>query len=107
MDFERPCELDCVYSRGTGSRRVWLLVYVDDFILMGENRETIDTVKDDICKYCKMTDEGSLKACPGVEIRHEKEGRTIIISQKGDILKLLENFNMGCCKPVSTPIEKD
>ena len=73
---------------------------------MVEKIEAIDTVRDYLCKHYKMTEEGSLKACLAVEIRLQKDERRITLSKKGYTLKLFENFNIGDCKPVSTPMEK-
>lgn len=51
-----------------------------------------------------MKDLGGVKKILGMEIKHDKNARKILVSQKGYIQKVLRKFGMFEAKPISVPL---
>ena len=82
---------------------LFLLVYVDDVILISTNMAMIVQIKTRLKSLYKMTDKGEAKYFLGVEIRIFREKGTIFLSQEGYSNQLLRRFGMECSRPVLTP----
>jgi hypothetical protein len=52
-----------------------------------------------------MTDMGPCSYYLGIEVTRDRSNRTIRLSQRGYLEKVLEHFGMADCKPVATPME--
>ena len=79
-----------------------LIIYVDDMIITGDDREEICALKKQLSYEFEMKDLGQLKYFLGIEVLKSKEG--IFISQRKYILDLLVEIGMIDCKPAETPI---
>ena len=98
----------CVYVMGgPGAKGGTLIVvlYVDDLIIIGSDRDTVDSFKLAIAKRFKMKDLGALRWFLGMEVRRDRTRRTLELVQTTYIDMMLERFGMSQCKPVSTPAE--
>ena len=100
LQMDRCPEDRCLY-RNTGC---YLLLYVDDVILVGETREAVTKMKSLIQKHFKTRDLGDLEWCLGIEMN--QSGKTIKLSQKTYTQGLLEKHKMMDCKPAKTPGEE-
>ena len=90
------------YSKNNG-KIVILLLYVDDLLIIGDDKEAITKLKQKLQHEFEMTDLGEAQQYLRVEIsRHSSE---IFLSQKGYISKLLEKFNLQSCNPTRLPID--
>ncbi|GJT90236.1 retrovirus-related pol polyprotein from transposon TNT 1-94 [Tanacetum coccineum] len=89
-----------IYSRG--DTLLYILVYVDDIIVRGNNKGTINNI---ICQFgsaFSLKDLGPLNYLLGIEIvPHVSD---ILLSQKKYILELLQSAGLSNCNPVSSPI---
>ena len=79
-----------------------LIIYVDDMIITGNDKEEIHMLKKQFSLEFEMKDLGRLKYFLGIEVLRSKKG--IFISQRKYILDLLEETSMLECKPADTPI---
>lgn len=102
-----PSKVDpCVYVMVSRCGNLLLVVlYVDDLIIAGSNRAMMDAFKKAISTRFSMKDLGALKWILGVEVRRNRQLRTIEISQAAYIDKVLERFGMEHSNPVGTPAE--
>jgi hypothetical protein len=82
---------------------VYLLLYVDDFIIAGNNLQVMQSVKAELMKEFKMKDLGDLNYFLGIRIDRTKND--MILSQSVYLKKLLARFQMESCKPVKPPLE--
>ena len=82
-----------------------VLLWVDDLIICGNNASDINKFKGAISKRFNMKDLGALSYILGMEIKRDREARTLEITQKAYVEKMLQRFGMEECKPVSTPAE--
>ena len=100
-----PCDDDpCVYVRKTGSDLIILCLYVDDGLLFGTSRSVIDN----FLKHLKSTFEITLndpKFYVGMELIRDRDSKSISISQRGYINRVLERFGLKDSKAVASPLE--
>ncbi|GJX29430.1 putative RNA-directed DNA polymerase, partial [Tanacetum coccineum] len=86
-------------SRGT---ILYMLVYVDDIILTGNNQTAIDQIIKNLSRTFAVKDMGYLSYFLGIEIT--PKGSDLHLSQKKYILEILEKAGLSQAKPVKTPI---
>ena len=80
-----------------------LLVYIDDTILIGNNVEEVQKLKEYLGKEFEIKDLRSLKYLLGLEVARSKKG--ITVTQRKYTLDLLKEVGMLGCKPRDVPIE--
>ncbi|XP_071902889.1 uncharacterized protein [Coffea arabica] len=80
-----------------------LLVYVDDMIVTGNNKEEIENFRSYLAKEFEIKDLGTLKYFLGIEVSRSKQG--LFLSQRKYTLELLAETGMSACEPIDTPIE--
>ncbi|RWR99148.1 polyprotein-like protein, partial [Dinothrombium tinctorium] len=101
----KQCQSDwCLYVQ-TVEKVLFVLIYVDDLIIASSNTQAIEKLKNDMSKIFSMTDLGELNYFLGIEIIRIREKKSILLSQKRYIMRLLKRFHMQESKPAITPIE--
>jgi len=80
-----------------------LLMYVDDIILAGNDKEEIDRVKEALNKTFKIKDLGDLRYFLGFEVARSKKG--IMTNQRKYALELLTDAGLLAYKPAVTPMD--
>lgn len=101
----------CLYVKRSEPRRdgemsiLIVLLWVDDLIICGSSAGDIGEFKKAISKRFNMKDLGALSYILGMEITRDRGARTLEITQKAYIEKMLQRFQMEECKPVGTPAE--
>ncbi|XP_019241541.1 PREDICTED: uncharacterized protein LOC109221518 [Nicotiana attenuata] len=81
---------------------LYLLVYVDDIVVTGNNETTINNIKDTLSKRFSLKDLGLLHFFLGVEVLSSADG--LIFSQYNYILDVLKEFSMEESKGVHSPL---
>ncbi|GKF17123.1 retrovirus-related pol polyprotein from transposon TNT 1-94, partial [Tanacetum coccineum] len=89
-----------IYSRG--DTLLYILVYVDDIIVIGNNKGTIDNIICQLGSAFALKDLGLINYFLGIEIVSHVSG--ILLSQKKYILELLQSAGLSNCNPVSSPM---
>ncbi|XP_031116525.1 uncharacterized protein LOC116020185 [Ipomoea triloba] len=87
------------YSASTS--HVFLLVYVDDIIMMGDNSTLIDALLRRLSSTFKIRDLGTPNFFLGIEMLPVKEG--LLLFQRRYMGDLLTRAGMSDCKPIATP----
>ena len=98
MGFDKFVSDECVYRRGT----VWLLLYVDDIVVIGSEEKDVSHVKTELKTHLDVKDLGTLRSFLGVLFVRDEYGAWL--SQMPYISQVLEKFGMSNCKPVTTPM---
>ena len=96
---------NCVYRKSKDGKILIIALYVDDLLIFSNEMAELQELKMQMCKRFEMTDLGEVRYCLGLEISRDRTNRTIKIGQARYVKEILERFNMGECKPVSTPTE--
>ena len=92
-----------LFTKGTCSDFVALLVYVDYLILTGPSQSVIESLKDFLHGQFKLKDLGSLKYFLGLKIARYSQG--LVLSQRQYTLQLLEDTGYLACKPAPVPMD--
>ena len=80
-------------------------VHVDDCTIAASTIRLVDDLKDGLRKHVEVTGLGALHWMLGIEIRRDREGHTIHLSQRAYIDAILHRFNFIDIKPLSTPMD--
>ncbi|KAE8725167.1 Eukaryotic translation initiation factor 3 subunit E [Hibiscus syriacus] len=95
----------CAYFKRSGDNDfVILLLYVDDMLVAGPNKDYIEELKAQLAREFEMKDLGSANKILGMQIHRDRSNRKIWLSQKNYLKKILSRFSMQDCKPISTPL---
>jgi hypothetical protein len=71
LGFTRIKEDHCVYSKLNGDHLIYLVLYVDDMLLIGNNKEIIQDVKTQLSSKFDMKDLGASNFILGMEIKRD------------------------------------
>jgi hypothetical protein len=94
LGFVRNPKEPCVYKKLSGSSVVFLVLYVDDILLIGNDIPMLESVKSSLSKAFSMKDLGEATYMLGIRIFRDRSKRLIGLSQSTYIGKVLERFNM-------------
>ena len=82
---------------------ITLTPHVDDLLLVGADIQVIESIKRKLMERFKMTDMGGVSLVLGMQVTHDRQNKTLTISQENCTKSILEKFGMANCKPASTP----
>ncbi|GJU63627.1 retrotransposon protein, putative, ty1-copia subclass [Tanacetum coccineum] len=91
-------------SRTSGSNVAFLVLYVDDILLMGNSVAMLQEVKSWLCKCFSMKDLGEAAYILGIKIIRDRSKRLIALSQSAYLEKILKKFRMENSKKGYTPM---
>ncbi|KAK4835556.1 hypothetical protein QYF36_011335 [Acer negundo] len=92
----------CVYKRIKGDKLVFLILYVDDILLFGNDVGVLTSVKEWLAKQFDMKDLGEASFILGIQVIRDRKNRTIALSQASYIDKILSRFSMHDSKKVGS-----
>ena len=91
------------YCHTSPGRCVYLVVYVDDIVITGNDPKKISQLKEHLFSHFQTKDLGKLKYFLGIEVAQSENG--IIISQRKYALDILKETSMLDCKPADSPMD--
>ena len=94
FDFIKNEDEPCVYKKVSGSKIAFLVLYVDDILLIGNDVGMLTTVKVWLSKTFSMKDLGEATYILGIRIYRDRSKRLIGLSQSLYLDKVLKRFNM-------------
>nr|GFC81300.1 retrotransposon protein, putative, Ty1-copia subclass [Tanacetum cinerariifolium] len=96
--FHQNLDEPCVYQKASGSNVIFLILYVDDIILMGNHKPSLQGVKDYLGKCFSMKDLGDAAYILGIKIYRDRSRRLIGLSQDAYLDKILKRYKMDGSK---------
>ena len=102
--FRQNEEEPCVYKKASGSAVVFLILYVDDILLIGNDIPMLQSVKTSLNNSFSMKDLGEAAYILGIKIYRDRSKRLIGLSQSTYIDKVLKRFNMEQSKKGFLPM---
>ncbi|XP_074300565.1 uncharacterized protein LOC141631842 [Silene latifolia] len=93
-----------LFTLNRGDIFIGVLVYVDDMIVVSNNKDTCDKFKNFLNERFGIKDLGKLKYFLGIEVAHCKEG--LFLNQRKYALSIIEETGMKGAKTVYTPIRQ-
>lgn len=103
LGFTRSTSDPCLYHK-RGTKLLIILIHVDDTAIFS-TRDDIDAFKADLQKHFEITDLGDLKSFLGLQIKRNRDSRTIFIHQEHYLQSVLTRFQMETCNAASTPLD--
>ena len=93
-----------VYSKEEGGRFIYVLLYFNDMLLIGNSMDAIKEVKNYLSSKLDMQDIDATNFILGMHIKRDRATRNIWLNQTKYIEIVLKRFNMKDCKLVKVPI---
>eukprot|EP00253_Pinus_taeda_P005953 PITA_05953 len=104
LDFTRSKAYHCVYFQLISDLVIYLVLYVDDMLLVGNDKEIIQDLKTQLSSKFDMKDLGAENYIMGMEIKRDQAKRKLRLNQRKYVETILQRFNMQDSKPVKVPI---
>lgn len=92
--FEMNLVDDCIYHKFSGSKYIFLVLYVDDILLASNDIGVLHETKRFLAKNFEMKDLGDASFVLGIQIHRERSRGILGLSQKGYIEKVLKRYGM-------------
>ena len=92
--FEKSPDEPCVYKRIQGNAVSFLVLYVDDILLIGNDTEVLLGIKTWLSKHFDMKDLGEANYVLGIKLLRDRKNRVLALSQAQYIDKILARFSM-------------
>ncbi|WVZ52985.1 hypothetical protein U9M48_003980 [Paspalum notatum var. saurae] len=102
--FIKNVEEPCAYKKVSGSALVFLVLYVDDILLIGNGIPMLEPMKDSLRKSFSMKDLGEAAYVLGIKIYRDRSKCLIGLCQSTYIDKVLKRFNMNDSKKGFLPM---
>ncbi|KAK8559182.1 hypothetical protein V6N12_042464 [Hibiscus sabdariffa] len=102
--LQRNEDEPCVYKKFSGSIVSFLILYVDDILIIGNDIPTLQSVKAWLSSCFSMKDLGEAAYILGVKIYRDRSRRLLGLSQSIYIDKVLKRFNMEASKKGFLPM---
>ena len=93
-----------MYFKLIGGCVSYLVLYVDDMLLVGNDKEIIQDLKTQLSSKFDMKYLGVAKYILGMEIKRDRAKRRLWLNQRKYVKTILQRFNMKDSKPVMVPI---
>ncbi|GJW16716.1 retrotransposon protein, putative, ty1-copia subclass [Tanacetum coccineum] len=103
--FSQNADEPCVYLKASGSNVTFLILYVDDILIMGNSIPMLQDVKSYLGKCFAMKDLGEAAYILGIKIYRDRSRRLIGLCQSAYIDKILKRFHMENSKRGSIPMQ--
>ena len=87
-----------------GEKFIILLLYVDDMLIVGQDKAQISKLEAELAKSFDMKDLSPIKQILGMDITRDRKNKRLWLSQESYIKRILERFNMKEAKPVTMPL---
>lgn len=95
----------CLFMKCDGNIKVYIALFVDDFFVFYNSKETCENLKSELKAKFNIKDLGQIKKCLGMNVTVNND--SISIDQKDFVETILKRFNMYNCKSSDTPMENN
>ncbi|KAH9760840.1 Integrase catalytic domain-containing protein [Citrus sinensis] len=96
----------CIYHKISGSKIIFLVLYVADILLASSDLGVLHEVKRFLSQQFDMKDMGEASYVIGIKIQRDRSQGILGLSQETYINKVLERFRMKDCSRSVAPIVK-
>nr|GEY65395.1 hypothetical protein [Tanacetum cinerariifolium] len=104
--FAQNLDESCVYQKASRSNITFLILYVDDIIIMENHIPSLQSVKDYLGKYFAMKDLGEAEFILGIKIYRDRSKRLIRLGQNDYMDKILKRYKMDNSKRGHIPMQE-
>ena len=93
-----------LFIRGSGEKVVYVLVYVDDMLVVSASKSDGDVVKEELKTSFQITESDDVSMFIGVHVKHDREAGVVRLSQQRYAEEVLERFGMSKAATRRAPI---
>jgi hypothetical protein len=104
--FVQNTKESCIYKKMSGISVAFLVLYVDDILLVGNDVQMLNSVKEYLNSKFSMKDMGEAAYILGIKIFRDRSRRLSALSQSTYLDKVLKRFKMEGSKKGLLPIMK-
>lgn len=94
----------CIYTRRAGDEITIVVIYVDDGLIASNKPETIKSMIEHLKQKFEIRTFAPTRFV-GLNLVRDRANRLIYIDQENTIDRMLNDYNMTCCKPVALPAD--
>jgi len=94
-----------MYVAQVGDVKFFIVIYVDDLILVCNNKDKLLQAKEKLFRKFEMKDLGDLHFFLGMEVERDRAQRLHYINQIGYLKEILKHFRMEDCKAIGVPLD--
>ena len=98
---------DFVYHKFSGSKFIFLMLYVKDILLASSGIGLLHETKKFLSKNFEMKDLGNASFVLGIQILRDRSQGILRLTQKSYIEKVLNRFGIKDCSLGNTPVAKE
>nr|GEW16008.1 putative retrotransposon protein [Tanacetum cinerariifolium] len=106
FSFAQNLDVPCVYQKASGSNVTFLILYVDDIIIMGNHITGLQSVKDYLVKCFAMKDLRKAIFIVGIKIYKDWSKRLIRLGQNAYTENILDKYKMDNSKRSHIPMQE-
>ena len=106
MNILMHVKVRCIYIKVSGSKFIFLVLYVDDIFLTTNDLGSLYEIKKFFSKNFETKDMSEVSYVIRIEIIRDRSQRLLELSQKAYINKILERFRMEKCSSSVVSIQK-
>nr|GEW04655.1 hypothetical protein [Tanacetum cinerariifolium] len=106
IGFAKTLDNACVYQKASGSNVTFLILYVDDIIIVGNHILSLQSVKYYLGKCFTMKYLGEAAFILGIKIYRDRSKRLIKLGQNAYIDKILKRYKMDNSKRGHIPMQE-
>jgi hypothetical protein len=104
LGFVRSKFDQCIYSKEESGHFIYVVFYVNDMLLNGNNMDAIKEVKKQLSSKFDMKYLSANNFILGMEIKRDRSTRKLWLNHTKYIETILKRFNMQDCKPMKVLI---
>ncbi|GJR79860.1 retrotransposon protein, putative, ty1-copia subclass [Tanacetum coccineum] len=104
--FDQNLDEPCVYQKASGSNVTFLILYVDDIIIIGNHISSLQNVKDYLGKCFAMKDLGEATFILGIKTYRDRSKRLIGLGQNSYMDNNLKRYKMDYSKRGHIPMQE-
>ncbi|KAG5895201.1 hypothetical protein JTB14_035373 [Gonioctena quinquepunctata] len=106
LGFTQRQNDQCLFLKNEQGDCIYLLIYVDDFIICHKKKSVIKKLGDDLNRFFDIVDLGNLTYFLGIRIQRTDDG-SFLLDQEKKINQLVQEFSLEDDAPVSIPMHTD
>lgn len=103
--FERSKHDCCLFMKNSIKSKLYVLMYVDDLLIVGSDEREIRKVKLNLKNNFKMKDLGEASNYLGINISQDRKEGTLKLNQTQFLKSVLVKYGMENCRSVATPMD--
>lgn len=88
-----------------GEKGEWVLVYVDDMLLVSPSEDMLSNLKTQLEEHFHVKDLGVVTQYLGMQVTRDGDKKEFYLSQERYVHELLKRFGQEDCKLYSTPLQ--